>query len=271
MSSAIFQQPTTIFDDPTFAPLPGEWSGYLFENFYREHTSKAPIPNSSQSAAELFANIWRRFVQMIETKRLETFLFMDDLVQADKQRSVKDLSLSPAWVKEQLSISAQTLSVWNQKAKIRSLGWGHPEPQSVAAVLIAKSMYDGDRKREYVPPAVIADRPNPWWWCWSQASPTDPPRPCPYPIPINLPSYTLLWSRWPGAYWDESDPSWLPVGLLGAIRFAGHVEQKDLERWDPDAKFRRQLVGPDFTSMLEQTLTSLAISRLGHPRVAKEA
>ena len=95
-----------------------------------------------------------------------------------------------------------------------------------------------------MPSSVEADEPG--WWCYSQSAPLHgsaaPIVPCPVPLPANLPAATLLWTPWIGASWD---PSWLQIGDLGAIRWAGatldkqgriqwNLTESDLRQWDPE-------------------------------------
>jgi len=136
-------------------------------------------------------------------------------------------------------VQSSTLNLWHERGLFSYTERGYPEPDSAAAMLIARMV---DRRERNWLPTIMTQR-EPRWWCWRQDRPDAPVVACPIPLPDDLPPSALLWTPWLGACWHIP---WLQIGLLGAARFAGtqgpmsgeewrwNLSLEDFHRWDPE-------------------------------------
>jgi hypothetical protein len=169
------------------------------------------------------------------------FTYMDPFIMGDGQKAGSNWFLHAlalhSMAKQPLTL--QTLSDWHKRGVLRFSEWGRPLPDSAAAVLIMRML--DKRQKGWLPSKIEPEEPL--WWCWRQDDPAQSPVACPgNPLPENLPASTLLWTPWLGATWA---PPWIPIGSLGAIRWAGaekigphdfrwRLEEADLQRWSPE-------------------------------------
>ncbi len=209
---------------PLFAPL----SRPMFL-----HLLKRPL----QPGARRVSLSWQELEQQVRYARKAAYLIMKPFVQADQLTTSWFLTKLAANTPTKSPVGNQTLSLWADRGLLRYLRHGRPAVDSAAALLITR-MVD-TRERNWLPSTV--EKEEPLWWCWRQDGPTEPVQVCPVPLPTQLPSGTLLWTPWAGASLEHP---WLPLGQLGAARWAhttrsrgsGHwmwkLSQADLERWD---------------------------------------
>lgn len=244
---------------PQFAPLSTPLVKHLLERqvspFNLRHTKMLDLVGHIEEVSQHLQQHWSFFEERVQKKRYQTYALMTPHIQVDYMTGER--YVLPGWLRETLSIlmpisqkskrkdaiTSQTLSVWSDRHLIRHRAWGQLEAQSVAGLLTARQL-DNTRERFWLPSSVEADEPG--WWCYSQSAPLHgipaPIVPCPVPLPEDLPAATLLWTPWIGASWD---PSWLQIGDLGAIRWAGatldkqgriqwNITEADLRQWDPE-------------------------------------
>lgn len=138
-------------------------------------------------------------------------------------------------------LSLQTVKNLRDGNIFRFHRWGQPDIDSAASIVLSSWVTADAAFREvtaaplpsFVPSSQSQDEP--FFWCYVQYPPgsdrqPSPVIPCPWPnLPANLPTGTLLYSRWP-----VFDPSWLQFPN-GAIRFSS-IDEDSLERWDPSLK-----------------------------------
>ncbi|MHB8596759.1 MAG: hypothetical protein ACYDER_08110 [Ktedonobacteraceae bacterium] len=213
---------------PLFAPLPVPLVRHVYRGPSRTHPSARSQPRSL-SILE----------QQIRMSRNAAYTVMHPFVASN--------TLTTSWLLKTLStdtpgkVPVQTahLALWHERHLLRYAERGYPDPDNAAALLVAR-MVD-PRERNWLPPTMTEEEPA--WWCWRQDQPDAPVVACPVPLPPDLPATALLWTPWLGASWQTP---WLPVGTLGAIRFAGtrgplHGEEwnwsltaDELRQWDPE-------------------------------------
>jgi len=120
---------------------------------------------------------------------------------------------------------------------LRSRGFGIPEPNSVAALLIMRAL--SPRQRDWLPGSMREDEP--WFWVWGQGPAEEKPQMYPFPLPVHLAPHTLLWTTWGGAAWLDG---WKGIRQYGAIAWAStipfrsqtwwHLSAEHLAAWDRD-------------------------------------
>jgi hypothetical protein len=199
------------------------------------HLLKRPL----RGGAKRVSLSWQELEQQVRYARKAAYLIMKPFVQADQLTTSWLLTKLAANTPTKASVGNQTLSLWAERGLLRYTRHGRPAVDSAAALLIAR-MVD-TRERNWLPSFI--EEAEPQWWCWRQDGPSDPVHICPVPLPESLPAGTLLWTPWTGASLEHP---WLPIGQLGATRWAhitrsrdrGHwiwkLRWADLERWDQE-------------------------------------
>ncbi len=200
------------------------------------HLLKRPI---RPGAARRVSLSWQELEQQVNYARKAAYLVMKPFVLADHLSTSWLLTKLAANTPTKAAVGNQTLSLWTERGLLRYARHGRPEVDSAAALLIAR-MVD-PRERNWLPSFIEEEEPH--WWCWRQDSPSDPVQVCPVPLPAQLPPGALLWTPWTGAGLQQP---WLPVGQLGAIRWAHtfrsrgggqrawKLSREELQRWDQE-------------------------------------
>jgi len=161
---------------------------------------------------------------------------MDSFVRSDQLTTNWLLKTLTLHAPEEKPVSTQTFALWHERGLVRYRERGHPDPTAAAALVMARTI--DDRERNFLPATLSAEEP--YWWCWRQDAPDAPIVPCPVPLPEDLPASALLWTSWLGATWENT---WLPIGTLGAIRWAGQgpqnrgpfaLSQQEIASWDAE-------------------------------------
>lgn len=256
---------------PQLAPLPIPMVEHLLKQQCR--LLKKTVRTTSQ--VELEKRALALLEKNVQEKRQVVYALIDPLVQTEQVS--RELSLSTTWIMhvlrahtpENRPITSQTLSLWRERHLLRYRERGHPDPDTTAALLLAR-MVD-ERMRNWLPTTIAEDEPA--WWCWRQDTPEMPPVSCPVPLPGHLSSSTLLWTPWTGATWD---PHWLKISDLGAIRWFGAVgekqhvrwtiSQQDLQVWDSEAA-ALHINFPACTEEILHTLATLTLFRVARTRL----
>ena len=238
-------------------------------------TITTSLDDQLSSTATHFNKLWSNLAQQVEEKREAVYVLMSPVVQGRL--------LSTEWIIETLTehtpkkqsskakmLTAQTISRWRDQGLLHYEQKNQPDADSTAALLTVR-MID-TRERGWLPTIVAENEPQ--WWCWRQDSPTHPVVPCPVPLPEDLPASALLWTSWRGAAWKRE---WLPLGDLGAARWAGTMSgqgnifwsltEKDLETWDPEIAPLGENVLSTATTLARHTLATLALLRLATSRL----
>ena len=264
----------------TFAPLMAPLSKPMI--LHLAHQEKLPFPSLTLNldeqlsfATEHFSILWSHLARQVGEKREAVYTLMSPVVQGHL--------LSTEWIIETLTtytpkkqekkgrlLTAQTISRWRDQGLLHYEHKNQPDADSTAALLTAR-MID-TRERGWLPTAVAEHEPS--WWCWRQDSPSHPVIPCPVPLPDDLPRSALLWTNWRGAAWRKE---WLPLGTLGAARWAGTMQnqdnvvwsltEKDLESWDPEIAPLGENVLDTAAIVTRHTLATLALLRLATSRL----
>ena len=255
---------------PRFAPLPIPTVLHLLKQQHK-HLKKM---GGASSPEELDHMAWVLLEKKVREKRESIYAYLDPLVRSSQVGSKTELSTT--WIRRVLTaytpgkknVPVQTLSLWRERNLLRYREWGRPDPDSAAALLLAR-MVD-ERIRNWLPTTLEDEA---YWWCWRQDTPESSPVPCPVPLPNDLPPTTLLWTPWRGAAWD---PHWMKVGNnLGAIRWARAVienqhlrwviTEQDLQCWDPEVA-ALNIMFPECAQDILQTVATLALYRLAQAR-----
>lgn len=221
---------------PYLAPLSSTLIQHSFNQRYQNDYTVPPLVFSSEQAAHLaqeqFKRIWNGYLSDFRTARQRIVEEIDGVVLLDKQRPVRKKELSPTWFREQLSrigpqekgyrlISTDAIDAFSKSGVLRKSSWGVYEPESMVALLLCRQL-NQKRERHWLPTA-LEDKEE-WYWVWTQEKPDAALRPCPYPdLPAWLSPSTLVFTRWAGASW--SNVGWIRIGNLGAISFAGLLQQ----------------------------------------------
>jgi hypothetical protein len=266
---------------PLLAPLPVPMAEHLVRRLERRR-------KSSPAAS------WDTLAREVAQRRKDIYRYMAPYVLGRAaHRGEVESRYSTGWLLRTLQMHApgkkpvppQTLSYWTSRGLLRFREHGVPDYDSAAALLISRTIDQGERNWL---PSVISEQ-EPRWWCWRQDGPDAPVVACPVPLPANLPDETLLWTPWPGAAWNRE---WLLVGQLertfahlGAIRWAGikksrmgtdiwNVSWEALEGWQPDlaplisairrkyTDLPREIVAEMQQSLAQYALQALAVTRL---------
>lgn len=265
---------------PLMAPLSHPMIVHLASADKRAHALMATTLDEQLSAAtQQFRTFWSQLTEQVEEKRERVYALMTPVVQQQV--------LSTDWVIEALTdamprkpthqgkpLTAQTMSRWREQGVLRYQQKNQPDADNAAALLTAR-MID-PRERGWLPSMIAAEEPL--WWCWRQDSPAHPIVPCPVPLPEDLPAAALLWTRWRGAAWQ---PTWLPLGTLGAARWAGTMKEQgtllwslteqELEAWDAEIVPLGRGVLDTAARLTRHTLATLALLRLATPRLEQQA
>jgi len=241
------------------------------------------LPNElrlSTSLDELvqdFHTQWTHLITSVKQSSTKVYQIMAPVVATN--------TLSTNWLIDQLAqasprehkFSPETISRWRDQNLLCYQGRNKPNQDNVAALLILRMLTDTKKIIGWVPNTTIA-KAEPLWWCWRQDSPTCPILPCPIPLPADIPSHALLWTNWLGASWQEE---WLPVGKIGAARWAGTLFNRDkssllwdisedaLQRWDPEISPFSHGILRDAAPLTMHTLSTLALLRLATSRLQK--
>lgn len=174
---------------------------------------------------------------------LEQLKILEAKVHTYRKSLVRDWlegSLSVERLRSQIAVGTQTkgISRGTFLAWVRNHGWGQPDLDHAASVILFTQMGDfsspDGRRRVQVPDAHSDEE---IMWCWRQAPPSRegvsaPLLPCPWPnLPRNLETGTLIISGW-----GMRDSSWKPFPskewpFQGAVRFNA-VDEESLGRWD---------------------------------------
>jgi len=249
---------------PALAPLSRPMVKHLLVRMARKHPQVKEVAH------------WDTLLEQTDLKRRDAFFYMNSYIL-----SQDDPHITTAWLLETLSIyspgqkrvPSSNISHWAGRGVLRIPTHGRPEPDSVAALLIARMLDPGERN--FLPEDVKEEEPH--WWCYAQTL-QGTTFPCPLPLPGDLPASTLLWTPWAGAAWN---PYWLKVGEdLGAIRFAGatlrqgrvewQVTQRDLEQWTPHLA-PQSIVSDNaqegLRNQVRTTVASLALLQLATTRL----
>ncbi len=263
---------------PSFAPLPASFVRHLEsyrQNLYWKRLQELEACPDARAFAEVRRDVYHRVAAAIEQGDLYTTWFA---------RALSRDTPGDAEVRR------QTLYVWRQSGVVRYLGDECPDPQNVAALLLARAFHG--QLRSWLPEKMVADEPA--WWCWLQLDPESDPYMCALvgerrgivvssreelhwiengtrlvlPEARRLPSSALLWTPWPGAQWVDN--TWLVVESLGAIRFVDVVDEQDLALWEPSIA----QLGPGGVQSLSpsifQTMKTLVLQLLAKDRLEGE-
>lgn len=258
---------------PQLAPLPLPMAEHLLEYQNRLYRISPPLRLSPEEALEQFTQeyetTWNSVEQQIKSSRCKVY----ELIECEKKTISGERQLSTESILKMLAttkgtVTTQTLSRWRENGLLRYQRWNEPDSDSIAALLIS-SMIDG-RQRGWLPPGINQDEP--YWWCWRQDQPDAPVESCSIPFPDDLPPSALLWTPWCGAAWS---PTWLKVGKIGAIRWAGtHIQdgkllwavnQEDLQHWVPEIMSLGS--GLDVTPEILHILANVALLNLTRSRL----
>ena len=195
------------------------------------------------------------FLEELAEKREAIFLNMDSFVRnRDTSTSPHHLTFSPEWIRIEFGlyspnkrpVPSNTYNDWLKAGWIRHLSKGQPAPDWVAALGILRMCIQGT---QLIAGIIPDDEPS--WWCYVQESRIGPIRQIPIPEIPELPPNAFVWTRWPGAVWDQNH-AWYYLGShIGAARFAraymehGHLQYQvtldDLMQWIPNV-FQRWIV-----------------------------
>lgn len=220
---------------PFVAPLPIPIANHLIGRHCRQYRLSV-----EQGQAWLVKNV--------NEKRPLIYRYMDPFVLNGQRRELtmaKSAILTTRWLLEALRthdpkkrpVTLQTLFNWQKRGLQHNAFRGEPNPDSSAALLLARTLDTGER--QWLPEEMNPEEPL--WWCWKQESPAHVPTPCPVPLPSTLANATILWTPWAGGNWQQ----WKLIGRdVGAIRFAGKSMQRiqpvwnvtfeELQQWMPE-------------------------------------
>ena len=249
---------------PRLAPLPFPMAEHLLLRFERRNPH-TPIEE-----------LWKMLEDAVWQKRKDAFFYMASFVPKKISTSWLIDTLS-VYTPDQRRLPASTLSFWARRGMLRKADHGHPEPESAAALLIARMIDEGERN--FLPDFMEQDEAP--YWCFAQADPLSEPFPHPVSLLAELAPATLVWTPWAGAAWS---PPWILVGEdMGAIRWSGTVKEQgqtcwditlnDLERWTPHLTEASVLPPHDdegFQRQVRQTIATLALQHLARARILAE-
>lgn len=251
---------------PHFAPLPRPMVEHLLKRLRsRESEQMADAPEHLDP--------FHYLQQRVQTAQQALYAVMDSFVRSDQLTTSWLLKTLALHAPQEKPVSTQTFALWRERGLVRYRERGHPDPTAAAALLIARAI--DDRERNFLPATLSADEPQ--WWCWRQDEPDAPIVTCPVPLPQGLPASALLWTPWPGAAWENT---WLPIGTVGAIRWAGQpnkgpfaISPQQIAFWDAEvATVPMPPVPPRLHEVMEHEFfalkAQLMLLRLALPRLA---
>lgn len=227
---------------------------------------------SVQELLQDFHDQWAEFISRFSTVKDRVYKEMTPAVDQQTVSSDWFIDKLAEFSPKQHKLSHETLSRWREQGLLTYQSHNRPDYDSVAALFTLRMLTDGKKIKGWTPSSI--EKYEPQWWCWRQDTPTSPVLPCPVPLPEAIPPHALLWTTWQGAAWK---PDWLPVGNLGAARWAGiHRERNTilwgiplsmLSEWDPEiAPFGFKVID-DAVPLATHTLATLALLRLVTPRL----
>ncbi len=169
---------------PDFAPL----SAPIVNQLVSQHrTARMPL-HALANLRDAVAGVRQTVYQEI-----------DDLVPANQFTIHRFRALLQAVSPAGSEPTDQTFALWRARGVLRMHRRGIPDPQSAAAILIARRVTPPERRRGWLPAEILPTEPA--WWCWRQDGPGASMTPCPIPLPRDSPPSALLWTEWRGAAW----------------------------------------------------------------------
>ncbi|MDP9311655.1 MAG: hypothetical protein M3R24_12375 [Chloroflexota bacterium] len=185
------------FPLPAFAPL---CKPMVFQLLYYHANTRSALEAITrypalqeqllQEIADLRPHVYADIAPLVAAGRLTTQVFVDLLRSA-----------SPSGSKP----TEQLVSFWRSRGVLHMDRRGYPDPQSVAAILLARRIASR-AQRGWLPAEIPPSEPD--WWCWRQDGPAASLQICPIPLPANLPPSAVIWTVWAGARWL---PNWIEV------------------------------------------------------------
>ncbi|GIV95467.1 MAG: hypothetical protein KatS3mg057_0124 [Herpetosiphonaceae bacterium] len=210
---------------PQYAPLPAPFVAHL-RTVRAPRVTKRLTPGTILEAQQRIQEAEHALRTLVAHARDQVTALLEPLVVSDALR-MKELRrlLNEVTATPKRFVAEQTLRNWRQRGLLRMDRYGHPTPESAAAVLIMR-LCAPPIQRDWLP--AMIDQDEPAWWCWRLDSPTAAPKVCPVPIVTPVPPGSLLWTPWRGAAWR--DPWVATEG--GAARWGGAVTWRMVQEWE---------------------------------------
>lgn len=187
---------------PFFAPLPRTMIEHIYANRLADDRKTSSV------------KVLEKLLLDFKVARRSAFVAFNPAVILGKQRD----GYSVQWYLQLLSkhspnkhVPRTTLTDWYQRNLIHYRAYGDLDPDSAAAVLIAR-LLDRNRKKLWLPEGSV-EAVEPRRYCWWQASPKEDLVVTGVPIAPSLPKTGILISLWRG--WDRE---WIRYGR-GSIRW----------------------------------------------------
>ena len=239
------------------APLPPAMADHLLLRLERK------IHFSEDTLIEML-------IKEVREKRETAFFYMNPFITSGVFTTARLLDTLSIYSPTHKPLPRPTLSFWSRRGLVRFEAQGRPEPQSAAALLIARLIDDGERN--FLPDTIIEEEGS--WWCTAQTSPHALPHTLPVSRLDELPPASLLWTPWSGAAWSTD---WVMIHDVhsndrGAIRWSSIRKSRGEQEWNItleallhwDATLAT--VASPTLSEITQLLATLALYRLGASR-----
>ncbi|GEM_PF-2665040 len=253
--------PSHLYAD--VAPLSAPLANHLYR-YWQRHKSR-----ETDTLYEM--------IKEVREKQRHVYFYLDSYVRNNERPAPRELRFTTELVRKTMGlytpdkqpIPPKTFSHWLAAGFLRMRSKGYPEPDSAAALVLLRMLME---TKALLPESMD---PAETWWCYAQAGPADGVACVPLSAVSSLPSYTLLWTGWAGAAWDQQQ-HWLPIGDgFGAIcltkpkrppikPFAS--ELRALLRWKPEFEALYQ-PNPGCERDEVQALEHLALVQLARSRI----
>ncbi|MDP9314412.1 MAG: hypothetical protein M3R24_26630 [Chloroflexota bacterium] len=185
------------FPLPAFAPL---CKSMVFQLLYYHVGTRSAL-----EAITRYPEVQEQLLQEIADLRPQVYADIAPLVAAGRLTTQAFVDLLRAASPVTSKPTEQLVSFWRSRGVLHMDRRGHPDPHSVAAILLARRIASR-AQRAWLPAEIEPSEPR--WWCWQQDNPEASVQLCPFPLPADIPSSALVWTMWSGASWL---PSWVEV------------------------------------------------------------
>jgi hypothetical protein len=261
---------------------------YLLPEYAYAEVAPLPIPLAEHLYTYLIRNaispleqVLERMLSDIAEKRRYFCIYMDSFVKNQDKALPYTHKFNSRWLAsayaqfapDKKKLDPRTFADWIKRGYMRMDSKGQPAYESAVALLLLRALI---QDQYLLLPGRIDESET--WYCYAQRSPEAPIETIRISERASLPSFTLIWTHYPGIYWR--DYGWKLVGdFEGAITWAGvtaidefggnalyDLTIDDIMRWIPayQAVFR-PIKGR--TSSQVQALAQLALVDLTNGRL----
>jgi len=237
------------------------------------HASVAPLPQpvvdhlvaarlssyTALHAVQMYPSVVDHLRGEVRVLRAHVFRALAPLVAANALTSQALLRLVQAVSPQKSHPEISLLTTWRQRGLLRMQRRNYPDPQSAAALLLARKLSPAALRR-WLPSALLPTEP--FWYCYRQDAPQSPLAACPVPLPPAIPQTTLLWTPWVGASWL---PDWQLIDTVAVYASMSTMAELDhmLDHWrlprDQVQATLENTAGPDDERLVIQRVWCAAI------------